>query len=692
MKLGIVIPAYNRPDYLRRCLDSLKGARVPDGTEIVLIDDCSSDTETIQLCNSFSLGTTIRNEKNSGVCFSIKTSIEKLISSGCDMLMNLDSDGIVRPDFIERILALKERFPHRIVTGFNCLTKNRNGSERHPIIEWGEGWNRKKSVGGLNMCFDLKQYNEWILPALEKGMKRLCNWDAEACINSGGAVCTVPSVVQHIGIKSSMGHSVNGEPPDVAVDFVMDEKVKVVESDHVKIDTLAQSGKTAIQLPSVTLVTINCDKLETGISAMEASTKGISFGAVKFLTSADTDYAHAVKIPHIANIQEYSLFMVKDLYKYIDTDYVLIIQSDGYVKNPAAWTDEFLKYDYIGATWWYNDKFNVGNGGFSLRSKKLLQIIATDRSIVKTHPEDHHICRTYGRYLAKKFGIRFAPDEVAKKFSIEGYRQKDKTYSGQFGFHGGAVVFPGEEKPKHATISQKETVEKPQIVVINQPFGLGDFLFCIPIARDYIAKGYKVIWPVIPAYQNLNKHFPEITFVNKEMLKIDYERKDEYELNGMKIIPLRFSYEIINVPFRDCMKSKYLMFKKDWRRWRESTWVRDTAKEDELFYDVLKLKDGEKFNLINATFRNDLSGWVPVQVSNDYRNIELKTLEGFTLLDWCKVVENATTIHTVSTSINYILELLPLKATDVHLYVRKPDERDFRNIDYLFTKKYRLHY
>jgi hypothetical protein len=134
------------------------------------------------------------------------------------------------------------------------------------------------------------------------------------------------------------------------------------------------------------------------------------------------------------------------------------------------------------------------------------------------------------------------------------------------------------------------------------------------------------------------------------------------------------------------------MFRKDWRRWRESSWVRDTPKEDELFYEVMGLKDGEKFNLINATFRNDLSGWVSVQVRNDYRNVELKTLQGFTLLDWCKVIENASTIHTVSTSINYLIELLDLKASEIHLYVRKPDERDFRNIDYLFSKRYRLHY
>ena len=686
MKIGIVIPVYNRPDYLRRCLASVKDSRIPQGTEIVIVDDCSNDTDTIGLLNSFSIGVVLRNETNYGVCYSLKVGIEKLIGSGCEMIINLDSDAIVRHDWIEKILTLKERFPHRIITGFNCLTKNRNGTERHAIIEWGEGWNRKKSVGGLNMCFDLKQYHDWILPALEKGAKRLCNWDAEACINSGGAVCTVPSVVQHIGIKSSMGHSMNGEPPDVADDFVM------TEEKHFHISSLeVEKKETAkLNLPSVTLLTVNCDKLESGITAMEESIKGISFGAVKFLTSADTDYPYAVKIPHIASIQDYSRFMVKELYKYIDTDYVLVIQSDGYVKNPEAWMDEFLNYDYIGATWWYNDQHNVGNGGFSLRSKKLMQAVATDRKITKTHPEDHIICRLYGRYLSRRLGFKFAPDDVAKKFSIEGYKQKDKTYIGQFGFHGGAVIFPGEEKPK--IVPGLISKERPQIVVINQPFGLGDFLFCIPIARDYIAEGYKVLWPVIPAYQNINKHFPEITFINKEMLKIDYERKDEYELNGMRVIPLRWSYEILNLPFRDCMKSKYLMFRKDWRRWRESSWVRDTAKEDELFYEVLGLKDGEKFNLINATFRNDLSGWVPVQVRNDYRNVELKTLQGFTLLDWCKVIENASTIHTVSTSINYLIELLDLKASEIHLYVRKPDERDFRNIDYLFSKRYRLHY
>lgn len=684
MKLAVVIPIYNRPAYVEQCLNSLTRATFPEGTIIYLIDDCSASQARRMAKEYKHPSTTViyhRTDVNRGVCNALIVGIGMAIQDGCDLFMNLDSDAIVKPDFVSKTISLHDKFHGQIITGFNCLTKNNNGTERHPVIETGEGWNRKRSVGGLNMCFDFATYESHIFPALQKGARRLCNWDAEACKSSGGAYCVVPSVVQHIGFSSSMGHSVS-EPPDVAEDFEDGKESKVVESDHVKPGRL--------HLPSVTLLTVNCDKIETGIAAMEASLKDIDFGAVKFLTSQQTDYRHAVKIPHIGSIQEYSRFMVKELDKYVDTDYVLIIQSDGYVKNAAGWRPEFLNYDYIGATWWYGDDYNVGNGGFSLRSKRLLSILATDRYIINTHPEDHHICRTYGRHLKRRHGIKFAPDNIAKKFSIEGYRQRDKTYIGQFGFHGGAVVFPGESKP--LVVMELQQPNKPDIVVINQPFGLGDFLFCIPLARDYMKEGMKVVWPVVSAYANIGKHFPDIVFIDKNNLKVDYERKDEYVQHGMKVIPLRWSYDIQRVPFRDCMKSKYGMFGKDWHRWRESTWLRDTAREDELFYKVLGLSDGARYNLVNTMFRSDKSGAARVNVANGLLNVQLREVAGFTLLDWGKVIENATTIHTVSTSINYMIELMELKAEEIHLYCRKPDETHFKNIDYLLTKKYHFHY
>ena len=39
----------------------------------------------------------------------------------------------------------------------------------------------------------------------------------------------------------------------------------------------------------------------------------------------------------------------------------------------------------------------------------------------------------YDKHLLDKAGIKFAPYEIARKFSIEG---RDEVYSEQFGFHG----------------------------------------------------------------------------------------------------------------------------------------------------------------------------------------------------------------------------------------------------------------
>ncbi|MEN9338616.1 MAG: hypothetical protein RI945_341 [Candidatus Parcubacteria bacterium] len=204
-----------------------------------------------------------------------------------------------------------------------------------------------------------------------------------------------------------------------------------------------------IKLPNVTLLGIDCVGIERLIQAMDISQEGIDFGSVKLLTSLNTDDARKVEIPHIASVEEYSRFCIEDLYKYVDTDYVLIIQYDGFVLNPESWTNEFLKYDYIGAPWlvadWSITNYNfpenllgtivVGNGGFSLRSKKILYTsarLSKERRIPKLHPEDVAMCVWYRNEFENE-GIKFAPTEIAKIFSIEG---DDGIYKDQFGFHG----------------------------------------------------------------------------------------------------------------------------------------------------------------------------------------------------------------------------------------------------------------
>ena len=130
----------------------------------------------------------------------------------------------------------------------------------------------------------------------------------------------------------------------------------------------------------------------------------------------------------------------------------------------------------------------------------------------------------------------------------------------------------------------------------------------------------------------------------------------------------------------------------DWHKWKDKAmWQRDANKENDLI-KRLKINDGEEYNLINNHFRTNNTGVTDIKINNGQRNIELAILPGFSLFDWAKVIENATEIHTVSTSIIYILELLQLKAKHVGIYPRKPDESNLQNIEYILTSHNYTHH
>lgn len=139
-----------------------------------------------------------------------------------------------------------------------------------------------------------------------------------------------------------------------------------------------------------------------------------------------------IAIPRFANISEYSTFMLLDFGQFVTSRHVLLIQWDGFVIDSSAWDDDFLEYDYVGAPWpQFTPPYNVGNGGFSLRSRRLLTALR-DPEFLADGPEDVAICRTNRAMLETKHDIRFAPHNVASRFSYEHGEKLTRT----FGFHG----------------------------------------------------------------------------------------------------------------------------------------------------------------------------------------------------------------------------------------------------------------
>ena len=68
----------------------------------------------------------------------------------------------------------------------------------------------------------------------------------------------------------------------------------------------------------------------------------------------------------------------------------------------------------------------------------------------------------------------------------------------------------------------------------------------------------------------------------------------------------------------------------------------------------------------------------------------MQFLNDITLFDWCKVIENASEIHTVETSLNYIIEKLDIKGS-LNMY-SKWSPPNYDHVKMLFKKpwKYNL--
>ena len=193
--------------------------------------------------------------------------------------------------------------------------------------------------------------------------------------------------------------------------------------------------------------------VEETIRALYTCLESAEFGSTCFITSKEVIKERGAELlkdgiickePSIPinNMKDYARYMIYHLHEHVDTEFVLTVQHDGFIINPLAWTDEFFDYDYVGAPWpWreqgfvtpFGEHIAVGNGGFSLRSRRLMQAVEpllTQQDFLL--PEDVVICRKYRRQLERDVAIKFAPVSVAEKFSQELSVCNHPT----FGFHG----------------------------------------------------------------------------------------------------------------------------------------------------------------------------------------------------------------------------------------------------------------
>ena len=197
-----------------------------------------------------------------------------------------------------------------------------------------------------------------------------------------------------------------------------------------------------INFDNITIICIDGVDPNHGLKALKYSMKHITFAKSIIISHIEPDnvpdnivFEQIEPLTH----DSYSPFVLSNLSSYVDTDYCLLINDDGFVINPELWDEKFLEYDYIGAPWKdYGQLNRVGNGGFSLRSKKLIDFCKHIVPLDGEH-EDGAICLRH-KHALEEHGCKFAPVDVAMKFSLESrIPECDFDLNNSFGFHGRGV-------------------------------------------------------------------------------------------------------------------------------------------------------------------------------------------------------------------------------------------------------------
>lgn len=208
-------------------------------------------------------------------------------------------------------------------------------------------------------------------------------------------------------------------------------------------------------------------------------------------------------------------------------------------------------------------------------------------------------------------------------------------------------------------------------IVIRQPAGLGDILFCQKIAWTHKAQGNRVIWPVIPQYSFIGNYLPDYEFP-----VIYYTQPEDVELQVRLTGP--------GVNGTGVMQSKYEALNMEWRDWKKFVNLkRNMEIEESLAYSFVDIEDfpicENEYALVCKSFASPPETLIaPIEIKTELPIIEISPVDGFTPFDWCLLIENATELHLVDTCFTYLCELVNLKARRMCLYPRLGYEAKIR--------------
>lgn len=201
------------------------------------------------------------------------------------------------------------------------------------------------------------------------------------------------------------------------------------------------------------------------------------------------------------------------------------------------------------------------------------------------------------------------------------------------------------------------TVLNIDTLLIKQPGKVGDIIRVLPIAKWYADRGFIVFWKCPKMYHSLFDY-------------VDYATPVEADGDYTKTIDLSFGIDTSAPVHQDWLKRKptldsfvslkYELAGVPIEALHTFEYTRNHAKEQELFDKVVGQKTSYKLVHRSSDYGSS------IDVSGDC--ILFKPADGFTIFDWRLVIERATEIHCIDSSLVNFVDNLKVKA-DLFYYI-----------------------
>lgn len=215
-----------------------------------------------------------------------------------------------------------------------------------------------------------------------------------------------------------------------------------------------------------------------------------------------------------------------------------------------------------------------------------------------------------------------------------------------------------------------------RFALIRQPAGLGDILFAHKIGHKVLEKFQpdNLYWPVCTQYNWLKDYLNVPSnwhFVDENT---EFEGKNLF-LSGDKFIqksegfiylPLQFSCDVLrDGDYLYNLYAKYEHVGLDYADWTKYVNIRRNEEKENTLYSK-KITFDEPYIVVNRNYGTVSQKRQDMQIDTPYKEVELDYEEGFCLFDWIKILENAKEVHTIQTSLAYLLDTLHFENVKIY--------------------------